>query len=117
MFTKQEIFDKVATHLLTQLEKSIEDGARCMYRSPDGLKCAIGCLIPDNQYDCDMEGKSVYEPAISAVLSKAGYPVDRAIIYLYHDLQRIHDVIPVENWRAALKSLAFYYDLEWKHDE
>ncbi len=29
----------------------------CAYRTPDGNKCAIGCLIPDELYEKDMEGK------------------------------------------------------------
>jgi len=28
----------------------------CLYRSPDGLKCAVGCLIPDDLYDEDQPG-------------------------------------------------------------
>ncbi len=44
--TKQEIFDKVATHLLTQNEKALNSVGGCVYRTDKGLKCAVGCLIP-----------------------------------------------------------------------
>lgn len=28
-----------------------EDAGQCMYRTPDGNKCAVGCLIEDENYD------------------------------------------------------------------
>ena len=53
----QEIFDKVATHLSKQGHRAFDDNA-CMYRSPNGDKCAMGCLIPDEEYNADtMEGR------------------------------------------------------------
>ena len=61
--TPQEIFDTVARHLFTQGERSIaastdyyEDDVNCMYRSPSGMTCAVGCLIPDAAYLPSMEG-------------------------------------------------------------
>ena len=57
--TRQEIFDKVVAHFAVQREAAAEYGM-CMYRTPDGRKCAIGALIPDEVYSrrrC--EGKSV----------------------------------------------------------
>ena len=45
----QEIFDTVSVHLLTQNEKSQESDfyRSCLYRGPNGTKCAVGCLIKD----------------------------------------------------------------------
>lgn len=55
----QEIFDIVVTHLYAQ-GKQAEDGENgCQYRTDAGLKCAVGCLIPDDQYHPDMEGTPV----------------------------------------------------------
>jgi hypothetical protein len=53
--TDQEIFDKVAQHLLAQ-GRPARAGDTCRYRAPDGSKCAIGCLIEDDQYAPRMEG-------------------------------------------------------------
>jgi hypothetical protein len=57
--TAQEIFDKVINHLLQQggpaLNYNYDDDPVCRYRSNNGLKCAVGCLIPDDQYDPLME--------------------------------------------------------------
>jgi len=55
---KQEFFDKVARHLLTQNAKSIEAferNAKCLYRGPNGMKCVAGCLIPDELYSENFE--------------------------------------------------------------
>lgn len=45
--TEQEVFDYIVNHLLTQNAKSQDDGT-CLYLNPEGLKCAAGCLIADN---------------------------------------------------------------------
>lgn len=56
--TNQELFDRVARHLIQQ-GRPATDGAGCRYRvfQPDGtvLKCAIGCLIPDHVYTRSLE--------------------------------------------------------------
>lgn len=64
--TPQEVFDTVCAHLAQQGRRSVDhkddgDGyyfarPRCAYRGLGGLKCAIGCLIPDEEYDPRMEG-------------------------------------------------------------
>lgn len=46
--TKQEIFTRVAVHMLRQgVPSKTESGSSCAYRGVGGLKCAIGALIPD----------------------------------------------------------------------
>jgi len=50
MSALQEVFDKATTALLLQGRKC-SDGAGCMYRLPDGRKCAIGHLISDKQIE------------------------------------------------------------------
>ena len=59
---QQEIFDKVATHLIAQGKQSLGywDGLEgsdltCSYRGADGTMCAAGCLIPDDEYDDEFE--------------------------------------------------------------
>jgi len=55
----QEIFDTVVTHLYTQGKQADNGEGGCMYRTDEGLKCAVGCLIPDDQYHPSMEGTPV----------------------------------------------------------
>ena len=57
---QQEIFDKVATHLIAQGKQSLcywrSTELDCAYRGDDGTMCAAGCLIPDDEYSPAFEG-------------------------------------------------------------
>jgi hypothetical protein len=61
--TPQKIFDKVAKHLFTQGKRAMLDPTResgqCMYRGPDGSKCAVGVLIPNKLYRKGMEMRTI----------------------------------------------------------
>lgn len=50
----QEMFETVARHLFAQGKRAgvenEEGDFSCLYRAPDGTKCAIGCLLTDEQY-------------------------------------------------------------------
>lgn len=50
----QEVFDFVVKMLHGQGGKST-NGLICMYRAANGRKCALGWLIPDEEYDPKME--------------------------------------------------------------
>lgn len=58
---RQRIYETVRAHLAVQGRRAViikEDGKPvCAYRTPEGRKCAIGCLIPDELYDADMESR------------------------------------------------------------
>lgn len=65
----QEVFDHVIEHLVTQgkrcyhLNGDVEEGVQheiCLYRSPEGMSCAVGCLISDEEYHPDMENAEVH---------------------------------------------------------
>lgn len=113
--TEQEMFDRVAEHLLTQNKKaSVEDygSVSCRYRVFDNetgecLKCAIGCLIPDDKYSARDEGYSA-----ASVLSRLfGVPGRSRMSELASDLQKVHDLYDVEWWPQELRAKAGYYGL------
>lgn len=115
--TRQEIFDKVVKHLLKQGEKSAtireDEGTRCLYRGPNGLMCAVGCLIPDEEYtdfmeDCPVGGLPSYCTVGSFVYELVGE--HRTLL---QDLQHIHDNYEVENWRHLLREYANDHCLEF----
>lgn len=58
----QEIFDYVVAHLAKQGERAYnkKTGA-CAYRTPDGKKCSVGCLLTDDLYAQVIEGNAVDE--------------------------------------------------------
>ena len=102
--TGQEVFDQVATHLLTQMKRSAYlDG--CLYRSPDGLKCAAGCLIAEDEYDPEMEGHGwVY------LVDRFGFTQSHES--LIQQLQDVHDTYQPQDWLEQLKRTAFEFSLE-----
>ncbi len=42
---RQEIYDKVCNHLARQKTRA-KQGNACAYRTDDGRRCAVGCLVP-----------------------------------------------------------------------
>ena len=106
--TKQEIFDKVAVHLVAQNERSW-DYNTCLYRGPNGLKCAVGCLIPDNEYTPEMETKSAQ--FVLPMLSDKTLSNSFELEEMLSNLQRLHDGWTPEHWPQKLRDIAKEYGL------
>lgn len=104
--TKQQIFDRVATHLVRQREKSIRQGI-CQYRGDGGLKCAVGVLIPDYRYREYMEQLTPGDRELNQV-TRCG---DDAC-QLLQQLQSTHDARTVPSWPAALVDIAEQHGLD-----
>lgn len=113
----QEIFDKVAAHLIKQGGPALNADHECMYRAPNGYMCAIGCLIPDSDYDPVIEGRPATAPVVLTILLKSHPDADE---HLLTALQHIHDVEPTDDsdhWsdpvhlRSRLVSLAHNLNL------
>lgn len=102
----QEIFDKVATHLATQGKKSLGPMGGCLYRSPDGCMCAVGCLITDEAYQESMEGWCVSEVGFRNAIEQSGIEYTVENLRLLSSLQSIHDVNEVAEWKTKLFRLA-----------
>ena len=96
--TAQEVFNQVTTHLLTQNEVSTKDG-RCVYHF-NGLKCAAGCLIADDEYALEFEDIT-WDQLVH---------IDRRVpthhANLISNLQRVHDRYNPEEWAAELEEFA-----------
>lgn len=117
--TKQETFDKVAKHLLTQMEQSKSwiaakvhaETPACAYRGNGGLMCAVGCLIPDEIYREGMEGKVAYSVFydFDEVRTLFDYRDARVTDFtrLISSLQNIHDCSEPHEWKGKLCDLAF----------
>ena len=106
--TNQKVFNAVATHLLKQNKRS-GFGLKCLYRGPNGLKCAVGVLIPDSIYEKDMESKNAgylldNYPAVKKLLAGVSSG-------LLEKLQSIHDTVPMSQWKADLSYLAENFGL------
>lgn len=71
MITLQEAYDRVMRHLDEQGHQANEPDEngirRCVYRGENGDSCAVGCLIPDDQYVLAMEGLGILDLLEGAV--------------------------------------------------
>lgn len=99
MRNMQEDFDTVITHLVNQGKRSI-DSVRdmCLYRSEDGLKCAIGCLIPDDRYNPSIEDRLVTNSEFLKFFPE--FALDATF---YCELQSLHD-----DFNCGYKSKSFH---------
>lgn len=108
--TDQEVFTMVATHLLAQNEKAMSaNNSFCMYRSPKGLKCALGCLIPDNEYAPELEGKTFREMQAKGLVPPALLSMN---VDLIKELQAVHDQWQPERWATRLTIVAGDFGLQ-----
>lgn len=116
MYTSnQQVFDIAARHLLTQKQRSAtpRPGSkdRCLYRAPDGCKCAVGALIPDDIYEPGMDDG---DSGIALLHSR--FPVIRELfanvsLNLLSDLQDIHDDTHPSQWAQSLRAHARLHNL------
>lgn len=116
--TAQEIFDKVARHLLTQKQQSVH--GLCLYHDTNtGRRCAIGCLldrsIPTRRFEGGIipyEGMSISTGSLVEkknrllvqALVQSGIDVDTHTTLL-SSLQTIHDDYQVDQWNERLNNL------------
>lgn len=127
-FSLQQVFDKVATHLLTQKQPAMrKDNTTCAYRAPDGKTCAVGCLMTDEEYNPRFEGVGITSSTFDNFFnegSNEGYEEGNRVMADRHrallfDLQDVHDMAqnsddPVAQWKEDLTSVAETYGLDTK---
>lgn len=97
MLTKQEIFDIVAVHLIKQGERAMNENGRCLYRSPDGKRCAAGKLMPDHLYKPFFENTTFQDlPFLVRRACYQGIAEDFDTETFIQELQQTHDL--PQNW-------------------
>ena len=112
----QTIFYRVVRHLLTQGEKSTKvlhgyGNEQCVYKNPDGLKCAVGCLITDKEYTPEMEGKTV--DGLFASYPNLAERLGKENFHLLNGLQLIHDHRYPKSWKRSLQNYAVLHNLKF----
>jgi hypothetical protein len=108
--TEQEIFDQVVTHLITQGKTSMNKKGNCVYRSPEGLKCAAGCLIADDEYLPIMDSGCLGTSWTNLVADSIVPPNHADFI---RELQIIHDKNQPEHTEAYLIAFANEHNLNY----
>lgn len=114
MLDRQKTFDTVMAHLRAQGGPAIQNH-KCAYRGKAGTRCAIGALIPDENYNESLEGKSVFRREICAAIPGA----DTSDLAFLVGLQQIHDWSAYDlDFLAGVedeaKKFAENYDLTYK---
>jgi hypothetical protein len=105
--TDQEIFDTVVAHLRKQGVRAT-DANVCRYRTASGLKCAVGCLLTDE------EARQVEGFSVDGDYFRQHIPSCEPHIRLLRRLQSIHDVYEPEQWESQLRTIANEYELEYR---
>lgn len=117
-YTMQEAFDIAWQHAenLPHQSRGIVSVLKnntdvCAYRSADGLRCLVGALINDDDYNHQFEGKSASElPA--GVVNIVGVDEKKRGEFLDH-LQSAHDRSKMKSeWFVRLKLVAEHYGLK-----
>lgn len=106
--TNLEIIDKVTEHLLKQNQQAINSIGLCVYRTNDGLKCAVGCLIPIDKYTPEIENAVPCVPTPDS-------PFNDFLLY-----RILHNIGITDEQMPILRKLQIIHDdespLSWEHD-
>jgi hypothetical protein len=123
--TDQQIFDKVAKHLLDQgRASSVTDEAlggkrrtKCLYRGPGGLRCAVGALFPDNVYTPGLEGLAANSARMATALRAGGIEFTLDTADFLRQLQDAHDdylTVSMDEWKSEMRAIANTHGLDPK---
>lgn len=122
MLTKQEMFDIFVPAIIKQGRKSMRNTVStwCAYRSHDGLKCAVGMLIPDELYTPEWERKSlssIVEELFFSGPDSGDWAEADTIIGFLEQAQQCHDLAAdcefVSDYIRRSKELARRHNLTW----
>ena len=92
-WTKQSMLEHIKTNFKGKSINTKSDGEDiCLYRGPDGKKCAVGLFIPDEKYDRSMEECSPLSDVLRCVTQH--FPLNPENMRV---LQYIHDTSKEEN--------------------
>jgi hypothetical protein len=113
MNRKQQLFDEVAVHLMTQMKTSVGEWGSCRYFGTNGRRCAVGCLIDPQYYNPYFEGVAVHSaidhrrsPLLSALEKSLGFRLTGDEVLLLSSLQKVHDAYLVDRWHIQLAKIA-----------
>lgn len=103
----QQIFDRVVQHLAQQKHAATNVQGMCLYRAPKGRSCAVGCLIPNDQYESNFENTGV-----RALVGDGTLLFPNTNVELLVRLQEAHDLTNNANALChILRNIASEFDL------
>lgn len=132
MLSLQEIFDRGLAHIRQQGEPSLRGASlECMYLNPQGLSCAVGCLIkpellaklnfdqPDNGSTSISRLLSQEDSGMENALLESGISVDEDVVRLLAGMQQCHDSASSDcdfmpSFESNMENLADHVALTYK---
>jgi hypothetical protein len=112
--TNQQVFNRVAAHLLKQGRAAINNDGLCRYRALDGEQCAFGCIIPDELYDPIIEGRPATH-LLQEKLFREQLGLINVDTRLIDKLQLAHDRTlrrySIKEWREHMRGIAVIWSL------
>lgn len=105
------LIDDCAAHCLRQKVQSFSEDGDCRYRGPNGLSCAIGWLMTDEDAR-RCEGKAAED---MDVLQAAGIAGDLARVA--QDIQDIHDCVKPRDWHSRFRRLRNLWEEELNRED
>ena len=102
----QSLFETISRHLFAQGELSVKPKNpnsvydRCAYRGENGLKCAVGAVLPDEEYQKVFDEANM--PVTSVVYELDHGPTRKLFmgnLDLLANLQAVHD--DARNWETS----------------
>jgi hypothetical protein len=105
-YTPLEIIDYVTPLMLAQNARSWDaDQDQCSYRGDGGLKCAIGHIMSDEEWN----ELDLYERYAGVTI--IGELFDVPVLYwsMLQKLQTIHDTVEPDEWEYSLADLRRSY--------
>lgn len=114
MNNNQEAFNKIWTFISAQGKQSMNPDGNCQYRGPDGMQCAVGCLIPNDEYITLLDDGSLVPKEYHNGLQFAQALVPSLQKYdlaFLEDMQRFHDFVPntepfLVTWQSSMREYA-----------
>lgn len=107
----QALFDIVVDGMFSQHHRGADDDdGRDMYRTKEGLCCAIGHLIGDRYYSKSLEGKQLQHPKVIRAIEKSiKRKLGKNEISMLIELQGLHDCMQPEEWYDHLVMIANFH--------
>ena len=122
--TQQQAFELAFAALWKQNERCLVDGV-CRYRGTDGTKCAVGHLIPDEDYEPEWDNRT--DPKVTSldvirlIVGKVHDFRDLPIFFLQRMQQEMHDELSSPDFRRKLliaaKNFAHARSLHFTQDD
>ena len=103
----QQAFDKMVTHLFTQKVQALDTNGTCQYKVDNGLKCAVGALISDADYNEEFEGSPVHD-IIYNIPDLVHLDID-----ILTRVQCIHDEFAPKHWFRELSNTCALFNLDY----